>query len=91
MVTIRDRRRWMRLLGMAGCITMVAACQQPTESQPSTSGYETMKISRSNQTLNTAYSATIRGRQDIDIYPQVSGTIQQLWDQSENSVVNKNK
>ena len=24
------------------------------------------------------YSATIRGRQDIDIYPQVSGTIERL-------------
>ena len=26
----------------------------------------------------TSYSATIRGRQDIDIYPQVSGTIEKL-------------
>lgn len=28
--------------------------------------------------LSTSYSATIRGRQDIDIYPQVSGTIEKL-------------
>lgn len=28
--------------------------------------------------LTTQYSATIRGRQDIDVYPQVGGTLQQL-------------
>ena len=37
-----------------------------------------MTVGTSDKELNTAYSATIRGRQDIDIYPQVSGTIQQL-------------
>lgn len=37
-----------------------------------------MKVSTTDKALNTAYSATIRGRQDIDIYPQVSGTIQEL-------------
>ena len=37
-----------------------------------------MKVSTTDKELTTAYSATIRGRQDIDIYPQVSGTIQKL-------------
>ena len=37
-----------------------------------------MKVSTTDKALTTAYSATIRGRQDIDIYPQVSGTIQEL-------------
>ena len=37
-----------------------------------------MKVSTTDKALTTAYSATIRGRQDIDIYPQVSGTIQKL-------------
>lgn len=34
--------------------------------------------STANKELTTPYSATIRGRQDIDIYPQVSGTIERL-------------
>ena len=37
-----------------------------------------MKVSTTDKALTTTYSATIRGRQDIDIYPQVSGTIQKL-------------
>ena len=37
-----------------------------------------MKVSTTDKALTTTYSATIRGRQDIDIYPQISGTIQEL-------------
>ena len=37
-----------------------------------------MKVSTTDKALTTAYSATIRGRQDIEIYPQVSGTITEL-------------
>ena len=37
-----------------------------------------MKVSTADKELTTPYSATIRGRQDIDIYPQVSGTIERL-------------
>ena len=40
--------------------------------------YETMKVATTDKALTTTYSATIRGRQDIDIYPQVAGTIQEL-------------
>ena len=40
--------------------------------------YATMKITVSDKKFSTSYSATIRGRQDIDIYPQVSGTIERL-------------
>ena len=37
-----------------------------------------MKVATTDKALTTTYSATIRGRQDIDIYPQVAGTIQEL-------------
>ena len=37
-----------------------------------------MKVSTADKELTTSYSASIRGRQDINIYPQVSGTIQEL-------------
>lgn len=40
--------------------------------------YETMKVATTDKALTTTYSATIHGRQDIDIYPQVAGTIQEL-------------
>lgn len=37
-----------------------------------------MTISTSDAMIQTNHSATIRGRQDIDIYPQVAGTISQV-------------
>jgi len=37
-----------------------------------------MTIATTDREIPSNYSATIRGRQDIAIYPQVSGTISQL-------------
>ena len=72
-------KRGMRLTLIAGCTLMMAtACKPSAGTQPVAGNYETMTVGTSDQELATAYSATIRGRQDIDIYPQVSGTIQQL-------------
>ena len=42
------------------------------------SEYEVMRITTSDKELQTTYSASIRGRQDIDIYPQVSGFLTKL-------------
>ena len=70
---------WMQLPVVAGCTLMLAtACQPSAGTQLPAGNYEIMTVSTSRQELTTAYSATIRGRQDIEIYPQVSGTIQQL-------------
>ncbi|MBR1755588.1 MAG: efflux RND transporter periplasmic adaptor subunit [Bacteroidaceae bacterium] len=40
--------------------------------------YKTMKVKAEDRTVDTKYSATIRGRQDIQILPQVSGQLRQL-------------
>lgn len=40
--------------------------------------YKTTKVTKSDVTLTEKYSATIRGRQDIEVYPQVGGTLQKL-------------
>ena len=37
-----------------------------------------MTVFTSEKTLSNNYSASIRGKQDIDIYPQVSGFITKL-------------
>lgn len=65
-------------MGFVSCMMWLMSCGKSTESQVSIGNYETMKVTTSDKALTTAYSATIRGRQDIDIYPQVSGTIQEL-------------
>ena len=55
---------------------MIAAtgCKQAPPAQMETE-YEVMTVVPADRMISSAYSATIRGRQDIDIYPQVSGTL----------------
>lgn len=62
-------------------ILMVAlsSCGGKTQQQQMPSAnFETMSVSTKDVTMTTKYSATIRGRQDIEVYPQVSGTLQRL-------------
>lgn len=63
---------------MLAAMLSLAACQQTGEYTQPVAEYETMKIAPVNKTLSTSYPATIRGRQDIDIFPQVGGFITQL-------------
>lgn len=56
------------------CILAVVGCKQAPSVQVE-SEYEVMTVSPADRTLSSTYSATIRGRQDIEIYPQVSGTL----------------
>ena len=75
MITLN--RKWIRLIGIVGCTVWMASCKQATDAGVKPS-YATMKVEAADKELSTSYSATIRGRQDIDIYPQVSGTIEKL-------------
>lgn len=62
---------------LAVCTLAVVSCgQAPTAMGPGE--YAVMTISTTDREVQSNYSATIRGRQDIDIYPQVAGTISQL-------------
>lgn len=42
---------------------------------PPSVDYKTMVLQTSNQLLYSEYSAVIRGQHDVDVYPQVSGTL----------------
>ena len=56
------------------CGVTLAACGNAPAVQIR-SEYQMMNVTTSDKELQTTYSAAIRGRQDIDIYPQVSGTL----------------
>ena len=56
------------------CMVAATGCKQAPPAQMETE-YEVMTVSPADRMISSAYSATIRGRQDIDIYPQVSGTL----------------
>ncbi|RGT35143.1 efflux RND transporter periplasmic adaptor subunit [Bacteroides clarus] len=59
------------------CSATLAACGNAPAVQ-TRSEYQVIDITTSDKELQTTYSAAIRGRQDIDIYPQVSGTLTRL-------------
>lgn len=69
-----------RCLGSIGvgilCIIASSCKEQPA--MTANNEYKVLQVSIANKSLSSAYSATIRGRQDIDIYPQVSGFITRL-------------
>ena len=69
----------IRLMMLISCTVLgLASCKQASNTTLQSSSYETMTVATADKELSTSYSATIRGRQDIDIYPQVSGTIVRL-------------
>ena len=59
------------------CCLAFPACKQATQTQANTE-HEVMTIAPTSRTLSTTYPATIKGRQDIEIYPQVSGKLTEL-------------
>lgn len=73
------KRNFKTLLSLA-CIAsmMLSSCSSNQQQQMPSATFETMKVAKSSITMIDKYSATIRGRQDIDVYPQVGGTLQKL-------------
>ncbi len=76
----------------AGVVTLCAcACVSCAEEQKSTirnREYDVMVLESTSRKLNSVYSASIRGKQDIDIRPKVSGYITDIC-VKEGSVVKK--
>ena len=56
------------------CLIAATGCKQAPPVQMEAE-YEVMTVSPADRMISSTYSATIRGRQDIDIYPQVGGTL----------------
>ncbi|MBO4612840.1 MAG: efflux RND transporter periplasmic adaptor subunit [Bacteroidaceae bacterium] len=57
---------------------MLCSCGGKKQQEAAIVEFKTTKVTQQDVTLNSKYSATIRGRQDIEVYPQVSGTLQRL-------------
>lgn len=63
--------------GMALMTTMLVSCGNKNRQTPEgrAQSYQTMTIALTDKTVTNSYSASIKGKQDIDIYPQISGTV----------------
>ena len=62
---------------LCGSLLALVGCAQKPQTAPVT-GYNLVTLQPEDRTIYTSYSATIQGRQDIAIYPQVSGYITKL-------------
>lgn len=69
----------LMLLALVSVSTFLCSCGgNKTQQQMPSANFETMKVTAKDVTMSTKYSATIRGRQDIEVYPQVGGTLWKL-------------
>ncbi|MGM9759931.1 MAG: efflux RND transporter periplasmic adaptor subunit [Parabacteroides sp.] len=71
--------KWLRLIGLVGCTSWLISCKQASEAPSMPMTYGVMKVNTTDsKAFTTTYSASIQGRQDIDVYPQVSGFMERL-------------
>ena len=62
-----------------GCLLAVAGCGNGSAGNGAQENeFPTMEVTTSDVVLSEQYPATIQGRQDIEIRPQVSGTISKV-------------
>lgn len=77
-------RKSMKALGLVMAVAGIAvlsSCggkKQQNRGAMGPTAYVTVKVAPQDRTIDTKYSATIRGRQDIQVLPQVSGTLTRL-------------
>lgn len=57
------------------CLYLLTSCQQSAQQQSTDNGYPLMTLKPEDRQLSVSYSAVIEGKQDVEIRPQVSGTI----------------
>lgn len=68
------KKRIVKTTAIVICSCLLPGCKQSPEASHSAS-YKVMTIKTTDTELSSSYPAAIQGRQDIAIYPQVSGTI----------------
>ena len=77
--TLYMKRQSTLIMGFTlTAMTLLSSCGGKKQQAMPTAVFKTAKAEKKDITLSRKYSATIRGRQDIDVYPQVSGTLQKL-------------
>ena len=71
------KQKLIQAVLFGSCMAFAVSCG-PAPTARGEAEYSVMTISTSDVTIPSTHSATIRGRQDIAIYPQVSGTISKV-------------
>lgn len=71
------KKKRVKTLTILVAAMLVTGCKQAPEMRHEVE-YATLQISRTDRELRQTYPAAIRGRQDIEIYPQVDGSISEV-------------
>src|SRR5574344_863928 len=58
-------------------VILLTSCKK-MNMMPTDNSYPVITVNQADKILQTNYSATIQGSQDVDIYPQVSGKITKI-------------
>lgn len=59
------------------CVMLLSSCGSKQQEEVGAT-YKTLTVELSNRTLKTGYTATLRGRQYVEIRPQVSGIVTEI-------------
>ena len=70
------KQKFVKAAVAACCAAAVGCVEAPVAAGPE--HYAVQTVGNSDREIPVYYSATVRGRQDIDIYPQISGTVSEL-------------
>ncbi len=70
------KQKFVKAALAACCAAAVGCAEAPVAAGPE--HYAVQTVATSDREIPVYYSATVRGRQDIDIYPQISGTVSEL-------------
>ena len=77
-MTTRNTLNHIRLVILAVCVTCFVACESVQQEQSKQNYATTIISANATKEISVPYSASIEGRQDIDIFPQVSGYLVKL-------------
>ena len=67
-----------RTIISSACLALLTACGNERPAPEKGRAYSVFKVTATSVDIVESYSATIEGCQDVEIYPQVSGTISEL-------------
>ena len=70
-MTHKSLLRALTIVVLGGALLTACKGKQQQSAQQTPAAFKTVKVKAEDRTIETKYSATIRGRQDIQVLPQV--------------------
>ena len=81
-------KKLLPMIVLAVSASLMSSCGNKQGGLPQSNEYPVITIQSTNSEMSSSYPATIRGKQDIEIRPKISGFITKLC-VDEGSVVGK--